>query len=65
MGSLIKFRREFDQYINMRPVKFIPGISCPLKNIQDGDIDYIVVRENTEASIHQLVEEFLKIRIEK
>ena len=47
--SLIKFRREFDQYINMRPVKFIPGISCPLKNIQDGDIDYIVVRENTEG----------------
>ena len=47
--SLIKFRREFDQYINMRPVKYIPGISCPLKNIEDGDIDYIVVRENTEG----------------
>ena len=47
--SLIKFRREYDQYINMRPVKFIPGISCPLKNIKDGDIDYIVVRENTEG----------------
>ena len=47
--SLIKFRREYDQYINMRPVKFIPGISCPLKNIKDGDIDYIVIRENTEG----------------
>jgi tartrate dehydrogenase/decarboxylase/D-malate dehydrogenase len=48
-GSLIKFRREFDQYINLRPVKLMPGISCPLKGREPGDIDYLIVRENTEG----------------
>ncbi len=48
-GSLIKFRREFDQYINLRPVKLMSGISSPLKGKQAGDIDYYIVRENTEG----------------
>ncbi len=48
-GSLIKFRREFDQYINLRPVKLIPGVPCPLKGLSPGDIDYLIVRENTEG----------------
>ena len=48
-GSLIKFRREFDQYINLRPVKLMPGVSCPLKGREPGDIDYCIVRENTEG----------------
>ena len=48
-GSLIKFRREFDQYINLRPVKLMPGIPCPLHNRKPGDIDYYIVRENTEG----------------
>lgn len=48
-GSLIKFRREFDQYINLRPVKLIPGIPCPLAMKKPGDIDYLIVRENTEG----------------
>jgi len=48
-GSLIKFRREFDQYINLRPVRLFEGVPCPLANRKPGDIDYVVVRENTEG----------------
>ena len=48
-GSLLKFRREFDQYINLRPVKLFEGVSAPLANKQPGDIDMIIVRENTEG----------------
>ncbi|MFH1602763.1 MAG: tartrate dehydrogenase [Pseudomonadota bacterium] len=48
-GSLIKFRREFDQYVNLRPVRLMPGVVCPLANRKVGDIDYYVVRENTEG----------------
>lgn len=48
-GSLIKIRREFDQYVNLRPVRLMPGVPSPLANRQPGDIDFIVVRENTEG----------------
>ena len=48
-GSLLKFRREFDQYINLRPVKLFDGIPCPLANKKPGDIDMLIVRENTEG----------------
>ncbi|MGH6623144.1 MAG: tartrate dehydrogenase [Burkholderiaceae bacterium] len=53
-GSLIKFRREFDQYVNLRPCKLMPGIRSPLvdRNGQPyppGAIDFVVVRENTEG----------------
>ena len=48
-GSLLKFRREFDQYINLRPVRLFEGVPCPLAGKQPGDIDYLVVRENTEG----------------
>lgn len=48
-GSLLKFRREFDQYANIRPVKLFPGVPCPLANRKPGDIDFIVIRENTEG----------------
>ncbi|HEU5435692.1 MAG TPA: tartrate dehydrogenase [Telluria sp.] len=48
-GSLIKFRREFDQYVNLRPVRLMPGVPCPLAGRQPGDIDFYVVRENTEG----------------
>lgn len=48
-GSLIKFRREFDQYVNLRPVRLMPGVPCPLANRKVGDIDFMVVRENTEG----------------
>ena len=48
-GSLLKFRRDFDQYANVRPVRLMPGIPCPLANKQVGDIDFYVIRENTEG----------------
>jgi tartrate dehydrogenase/decarboxylase / D-malate dehydrogenase len=48
-GSLLLFRREFDQYVNLRPVRLMPGVPCPLANRKPGDIDFIVVRENTEG----------------
>ncbi len=48
-GSLLKFRREFDQYINLRPVRLMPGVPSPLANREPGDIDFYVVRENTEG----------------
>jgi tartrate dehydrogenase/decarboxylase / D-malate dehydrogenase len=48
-GSLLKFRREFDQYINLRPVRLFDGVPCPLAGRKAGDIDYLVVRENTEG----------------
>ena len=48
-GSLLQFRREFDQYINIRPVKLFPGIEPPLANKKPGDIDMLIIRENTEG----------------
>ena len=48
-GSLLQFRRRFDQYLNLRPVRLMPGIKCPLANRMPGDIDFYVVRENTEG----------------
>ncbi len=47
--SIIKFRRQFDQYVNLRPVRLVPGIDSPLGRVKPGDIDYFVVRENTEG----------------
>ncbi|HEV2676352.1 MAG TPA: tartrate dehydrogenase [Aliidongia sp.] len=48
-GSLIQFRREFSQYVNLRPVRLMPGVPCPLVGRKPGDIDFYVVRENTEG----------------
>jgi tartrate dehydrogenase/decarboxylase/D-malate dehydrogenase len=48
-GSLLKFRREFDQYVNLRPVRLMPGVPSPLAGRKPGDIDFYVVRENTEG----------------
>nr|WP_290700342.1 tartrate dehydrogenase [Halomonas sp. UBA3074] len=48
-GSLLQFRRQFDQYINLRPCKLMPGIKSPLAGREPGDIDFYVVRENTEG----------------
>ena len=47
--SLLKIRRQFDQYVNIRPVRLMPGVPCPLAGRAPGDIDFIVVRENTEG----------------
>jgi 3-isopropylmalate dehydrogenase len=48
-GILLTLRFELDQYINLRPVKLYPGVDCPLKDKGPGDVDFIVVRENTEG----------------
>lgn len=48
-GSLLKIRREFDQYVNLRPVKLFDGVRCPLANRSSKDIDFWIVRENTEG----------------
>ena len=46
-GILLRLRFELDQYINLRPVKLYPGVETPLADKGPGDIDYVVVRENT------------------
>ena len=48
-GSILKFRREFDQYINLRPARIFAGAPCPLAGRGPGDIDFMIVRENTEG----------------
>jgi 3-isopropylmalate dehydrogenase len=48
-GILLRLRFELDQYINLRPVKLYPGVDCPLKGKGPADIDFVVVRENTEG----------------
>jgi tartrate dehydrogenase/decarboxylase/D-malate dehydrogenase len=46
---LIPIRRQFDQYVNLRPVRLLPGIPSPLVNRTPKDIDFLIVRENTEG----------------
>src|SRR5437762_7086811 len=58
-GSLIQFRRDFDQYINLRPARLFDGVPCPLVDPQGkarkpGDIDMMIVRENTEGEYSAL-----------
>ncbi|MDH3336904.1 MAG: tartrate dehydrogenase [Gammaproteobacteria bacterium] len=48
-GLLIPIRREFDQHINLRPVRLFDGVPCPLIGRKAGDIDFYVVRENVEG----------------
>jgi 3-isopropylmalate dehydrogenase len=48
-GILLRLRFALDQYINLRPVKLLPGVETPLKNKGPEDIDFVVVRENTEG----------------
>ncbi len=48
-GSLLQFRREFDQYVNLRPARLMPGLRSPLAGVKPGDIDLLIVRENTEG----------------
>ena len=48
-GILLALRFGLDQYINLRPVKLYPGVETPLKDKGPAEIDYVVVRENTEG----------------
>lgn len=46
---LLRMRFELDQYINLRPTRLLPGVPTPLANLKPGDLDMIIVRENTEG----------------
>ena len=48
-GLLLRIRFELDQYINLRPVKLYPGVDTPLKDKGPEEIDFVIVRENTEG----------------
>ncbi len=48
-GSLLQFRRSFDQYVNLRPCRLMPGVKSPLADRKPGEVDFVVVRENTEG----------------
>jgi tartrate dehydrogenase/decarboxylase/D-malate dehydrogenase len=48
-GLLIPIRRGFDQYVNLRPVRLLPGIKSPLAGRTSKDIDFVIIRENTEG----------------
>jgi len=49
-GILLKIRFELDQYINLRPVKLYPGVATPLKDKNPEDIEFVIIRENTEGA---------------
>jgi tartrate dehydrogenase/decarboxylase / D-malate dehydrogenase len=53
-GLLLPIRRGFDQYACVRPAVLYPGVRCPLAGKKPGDIDFIVVRENTEGEYAQV-----------
>jgi 3-isopropylmalate dehydrogenase len=48
-GLLLRLRFELDLYVNLRPIKLYPGVECPLKDKGPKDIDFVVIRENTEG----------------
>ncbi|MBT7146754.1 MAG: tartrate dehydrogenase, partial [Rhodospirillales bacterium] len=53
-GLLIPIRREFRQYVNLRPVRLFEGMESPLKNRLPGDIDMVIVRENNEGEYSEI-----------
>lgn len=59
-GSLLKFRRDFQQYVNLRPVRLFPGIPCPLVGKQPGDIDFMWFGKIPKVNIHRLAGVCLK-----
>jgi tartrate dehydrogenase/decarboxylase/D-malate dehydrogenase len=53
-GLLIPIRREFRQYVALRPVRLFEGMECPLAGRQPGDIDFLIVRENNEGEYSEI-----------
>ena len=53
-GLLIPIRREFQQYVNLRPVRLFEGVPCPLVGREPGDIDFWIVRENNEGEYSEI-----------
>ncbi len=48
-GLLLPIRRRFNQYVNLRPIRLMPGMASPLANARAGEIDFLIIRENTEG----------------
>jgi len=48
-GTILALRQRFDQYVNLRPVRALPGVPSPLRGVEAGGLDIVVVRENTEG----------------
>ena len=59
-GSLLQFRRRFDQYINLRPCKLMPGIKSPLAGREPGDIDFMWCVRTPKASTQALAAKCMK-----
>ena len=53
-GLLIPIRRQFEQYVNLRPVRLFEGMDCPLVGRKAGDIDFLIVRENNEGEYSKI-----------
>jgi tartrate dehydrogenase/decarboxylase/D-malate dehydrogenase len=53
-GLLIPIRRSFKQYVNLRPVRLLQGITSPLSGRKPGDIDFVIVRENSEGEYSEV-----------
>jgi len=53
-GLLLPIRRAFDQYVNVRPAILYSGVSSPLRSVESGSVDMVVVRENTEGEYAQV-----------
>ena len=53
-GLLIPIRREFQQYVALRPVRLFEGMACPLAGRKPGDIDFLIVRENNEGEYSEI-----------
>jgi tartrate dehydrogenase/decarboxylase / D-malate dehydrogenase len=53
-GLLIPLRRQFEQYVNLRPIRLFPGVRSPLADRTAGEIDFVIVRENSEGEYSQI-----------
>ncbi|WP_370518410.1 isocitrate/isopropylmalate family dehydrogenase [Nostocoides sp. HKS02] len=53
-GLLVPIRRAFEQYVNLRPVRLLPGVSSPLRGVEAKDLDLVIVRENSEGEYSQV-----------
>jgi tartrate dehydrogenase/decarboxylase/D-malate dehydrogenase len=53
-GLLIPIRRAFDQYVNLRPIQLLPGVTSPLRDVSQDDLDFVIVRENSEGEYSQV-----------
>ena len=54
LSLLLKIRKGFDQYVNLRPVFLYQGVACPLREVPPGGIDFVVIRENVEGEYSQV-----------